>query len=96
MKPPFDLNKFKAKVTAALHDPRGPVDAEQPHIVTLPLPRTEDELHARWQEPQDWCRGHVDHQQGHKWSRRRDRDTGALVYSFNDVPTGVLFALTFR
>ena len=96
MKPPFDINKFKARITALPHDPRSPSGQTQNHVVKLLPISSDDELHTRWQEPQDWCCQNVQHQQGHRWSRRMDRDSGRPVFSFSDVSTGVLFALKFR
>ncbi|MBQ0819148.1 hypothetical protein KBI52_02670 [Microvirga sp. HBU67558] len=95
MKPPFDLTALKAQI-AARRDPRGPVTHRLPHIVTLAAPTNEEEQFARWDEPYGWCLEHVDHGNGHKWSRRRDINTGEIEFSFTDVPTGVFFALAFR
>lgn len=96
MKPPFNLNMFKARIAALPRDPRAPTNDSQQHEVKL-LPVTSDnELHARWHEAQDWCRENVQHQKGHEWSRRMDRNSGRPVFSFSDVSTGVMFALKFR
>lgn len=96
MKPPFDLNKLKARIAALPRDPRAPTSNPQQHEVKLLPVTTDNELHARWQEAQDWCRQNVQHHQGHEWSRRMDRDSGRPVFSFSDVSTGVMFALLFR
>jgi hypothetical protein len=95
MKPPFNLSVFKSRI-ASLRKPTDPVDHDLPYIVTLPSPTNLEEQVARWDEPQKWCRGNVDHGQGHQWSRRRKLDTGEIVFGFSDVPTGVHFALLFR
>lgn len=96
MKPPFDLNNFKARIAALSRDPLAPTDYPQQHEVKLLPVASDNELHARWHEAQDWCRQNVQYQQGHQWSRRMDRNSGRPVFSFSDVSMGVLFALKFR
>ena len=96
MKPPFDLAKCRARAAVLLHDPQAPTDEPQQHQVRLPPIECADKLHGRWQEPQAWCRQNVQHQQGHRWSRRMERGSGQPMFSFSDEATGVLFALRFR
>lgn len=96
MRRPFDLAKLRAQVAVLLHDPCAPTDEPQQHLVRLPRIECGDHLHARWQTPQAWCRQNVQHQQGHRWNRRMDRDSDQAVFSFSDEATGVLFALRFR
>lgn len=96
MKPPFNLAKLRARAAVLLHDPQAPTDDPQQHQVRLPPIEYSDQLHARWQAPQAWCRENVQHQQGHQWSRRMDRETDQPVFSFSDEATGMLFALLFR
>lgn len=79
-----------------LNDPQAPTDDSQEHQVRLLPIECDEQLHARWQAPQAWCRQNVQHQQGHQWSRRMDRDPDQPVFSFSDEATGMLFALRFR
>ena len=95
MKRPFDLAKLRARA-GVLRDPQAPTDVSQQHQVRLLPIDSDDQLHARWQAPQAWCRQNVQHQQGHQWSRRMDRDSDQPVFSFSDEATGMLFALRFR
>lgn len=96
MKRPFDLAKLRAQAAVLLHDPQAPTDDPQQHLVRLLPIECSDQLHARWQAPQAWCRQNVQHQQEHRWSRRIDRDSNQPVFSFSDKATGMMFALLFR
>ena len=94
MKPPLDFSALLARM-AAQRDPRAPVEHQLQHSVTLTAPICERDLHALWQDTQDWCYENVHHSCGHQWSRRRDRDTGDFVFSFSHPETAILFKLTF-
>lgn len=96
MRPPFDLAKLRGRAAVVLHDPRAPTNDPHQHQVRLIPIDSDDQLQARWQAPQTWCRQNVQHQQGHQWSRRMDRDSDQPVFSFSDEATGMLFALRFR
>ena len=96
MNPPFDLAKLRARAAVLLHDPQAPTDDPQQHLVRLLPIECSDQLHARWDSAQAWCRQNVQHQQGHQWSRRMDRKSDQPVFSFSDEATGILFALRFR
>lgn len=96
MRPPLDFAKLRARATVLLHDPHAPTEEPQQHLVRLPPITSADQLRVRWQEAQAWCRENVQHQQGHQWSRRMDRDSGQPVFSFSDKSTGMMFALLFR
>ena len=96
MKPPLDLAKLRARAAVLLHDPQVPTDDPQQHLVRLLPIDSEDQRYARWQEPQEWCRANVQHLQGHRWSRRMDRNSDQPVFSFSDEATGMMFALRFR
>lgn len=96
MRRPFDLAKLRARAAVLLHDPRAPTDKPQQHQVRLLPIDSDDQLQARWQAPHAWCRQNVQHQRGHRWSRRMDRDSERPVFSFSDESTGMLFALLFR
>jgi len=96
MKPPFDLNKFRARIAVLPRDPRSPTDQPQEHPVKL-LPINNDiELHTRWQQPQGWCREKVQYQQGHQWSRRMDHQSDQPEFTFSDAYTAKMFALRFQ
>lgn len=96
MKPPFDLAKLRGRAAVLLHDPQAPANNPQQHQVKLLPIECDDHLHARWQVPQAWCRQNVQHQQGHRWSHRMDRDSDQPVFSFSDEATGMMFVLLFR
>jgi hypothetical protein len=96
VKPPFDRIERKARIAVLLHDPRAPTDKPRQHQVRLLPIDSDDQLQARWQAPQAWCRQNVQHQRGHRWSRRMDRESGQPVFSFSDAATGMMFALRFR
>jgi hypothetical protein len=91
---PFDIQKFSVKI-AGNRDPRAPTTHPQAHGVSLEAPMSADEHATRWDEAQAWCRQNVRHDQGHLWSRCRERD-GSFVFSFSDLSTGTLFAFAFR
>jgi hypothetical protein len=93
MRVPFDIQKFTSK-HAAVRDPKSPLPEPQEHAVTLQAPTSEAEQWDRWDGAQAWCREHVAHGQGQRWSRRRKRD-GSLVFTFSDYPTAIYFALRF-
>jgi hypothetical protein len=96
MKQPFDLKKFRHRISQIPRDPSAPTDQELEHSVRLLPISSDSDQHARWMEPQAWCRLNVQHQLGHEWSRRMDRESGRPVFSFSDLSTGVMFALKFR
>lgn len=96
MRPPFDLAKRRARAAVLLHDPQAPRDDPQQHQVWLLAINSDGQQGTRWQAPQAWCRENVQHQQGHQWSRRMDRDSDQPVFSFSDEATGMMFVLLFR
>lgn len=96
MKRPFDLAKLRAQAAVLLHDPQAPTVDPQEHLIRLLPITSDDQLHARWGEPQEWCRREVRHELGHQWSRSMDRESDQPVFSFSDEATGMMFALLFR
>jgi hypothetical protein len=94
VKPPFGLSTIIARI-ASQRDPCAPVGHQLQHLVTLIAPTSDTQLHALWQEAQDWCHQHVHHNRSDQWSRRRDGQTGELVFSFTDLTTATAFKLTF-
>jgi hypothetical protein len=94
MKPPFDLSELKVRM-ATQRNEYGPVEHQLCHPVTLTAPASDRKLHALWEEAQDWCCRHVHYNRGDQWSRRRDWQTGDLVFSFTDLTTATAFKLTF-
>ena len=90
---PFDFQRFTSKL-GVNRDPRGPTPEPQEHGVTLQAPTSAAEQWERWDGAQAWCREHVTHGQGERWSRRHEHD-GSLVFTFSDYRTAMYFALRF-
>jgi hypothetical protein len=86
-----------ARMAARSHDPYAPVDYELAHRVTLPAPSSDGEAFILWDFAQGWCRKRMEENGGGEiWSRHRDRDTGTVMFTFSNLSTATMFALTFR
>lgn len=75
-------------------DHHGPTHDFQEHVVRIKPPITEDD-YDRLADAREWCREHVDHDQGHQWSWRRVVETDAVEVSFSNVFEAVMFKTVF-
>jgi hypothetical protein len=75
MTPPFDLAKLRARAAVFLHDPQAPTNDPQEHQVRLFPIECADQLHARWQAPQAWCREKVQQQSIMKIGKKYNEST---------------------
>ena len=73
---------------------RAQCDYDLEFSIVLPAPTNDRELYQRWSVPRDWCARSTSGTDG-LWSRRRDRVTGELVFTFNDAANAELFKSRF-
>lgn len=85
---------LRERISSISRDPHGPSLDRQEHVVTIRPPVSEDD-YDRLADAREWCREHVDHDQGHRWSYRRVAEDDSVEVSFANDLEAVMFKMVF-
>ena len=89
-----NLDLLRERIYRIPRDPHGPCLDRKEHVVKIKPPITADD-YDRLVDAREWCREHVDHDQGHLWSWRRVVETDAVEVSFSCAVEAVMFKMIF-